>query len=80
MLWFAGGRISLLFLTVSNKQTDPKDAYGHYSHEHLAMTTAKLATKTQQDMELMAQRSHRDNVGILIELPGVIIATFIPTL
>lgn len=80
MLWFERGRSSLLFFTVSDKQTDPKNAYGLCSHDYLATTTAKLATKDQHDMELMVRKSHGDNMGFLIELSGIILATFIPIL
>jgi hypothetical protein len=36
--------------------------------------------KDQHDVELIVRTSHSNNMGILIELPGVILATFIPIL
>jgi hypothetical protein len=80
MLWFDRGKSSLLFFTVSNKQTDPKSTHRLCSHGYLATITARLATTSQRDVELMMSKSPGKKVGILIEVPGVILATFIPIL
>lgn len=75
-----GSKSSLLFLTVSDKICDPKKENGLSSHDYFATTTAKLATKGQGDQETMIRLSCQDTHGLLIELPGVILATFIPIL
>lgn len=80
MLWFDRGKSSLLFFTVSDKQTDPKSTHGLCSHGYLAIITARLATTSQRDVELIISKSPGNQVGILIEVPGVILATFIPIL
>jgi hypothetical protein len=80
MLWFDRGKSSLPFFTVSDKQTDPKSTHGLCSHGYLATITAWLATTSQRDVELMISKSPGNQVDILIEVPGVILATFIPIL
>jgi hypothetical protein len=71
---------SLLFFTVSDKQTDPKSTCSLCSHGYLATITAKLATMSQHDVELMVSKSPGNQMGILIEVSSVILATFIPIL
>lgn len=67
--------LTAIFFTVSDKQTDPKSTHGY-----LATITARLASTSQHDAELMISRSPSIQIGILIEIPGVILATFIPIL
>ena len=73
-------RTSLLFLTVSEKCTDVKKDYSLSSHDYLATIRTKLATQDQLNLELMIRLSCQNTLGILIELPGVVLATFIPIL
>jgi hypothetical protein len=70
----------LLSLTVTDKVCDPKQDKSLSAHGHLSTITARLATKGQSGQETMLRLSFRDAHGLLIELPGVILATFIPIL
>jgi hypothetical protein len=71
---------SLLFLTVSEKRTDPRAPFSLTSHEHILTIVTKLATSNQADLELLTQLSYQGIPGALIEFPGVVLATFIPIL
>jgi hypothetical protein len=73
-------RTSLLFLTVSEKCTDSRKDYSLGSENYQATILTKLATQNQLDLELMTRLSCKNTRGILIELPGVVLATFIPIL
>jgi hypothetical protein len=73
-------RTSLLFFTVSEKCTDVKKDYSLGSENYQATILTKLATQNQLDLELMTRLSYQNTHGILIELPGVVLATFIPIL
>ena len=71
---------SLLFFTVSEKCTDVKKSYNLISDNHHATITAKLAGQSQSDMESMIHLSCQTTHGLLIEFPGVLLATFVPVL
>jgi len=74
---------SLLFLTVSEKGTNPKAPYNLSSHEHISTILTKPATRNQADLELLIRLSCQSTGGrggALIEFPGVILSTFIPIL
>lgn len=73
-------RTSLLFFTVSEKCTDLKKDYSLGSENHQATILTKLATQNQLDLELMTRLSYQNTRGVLLELPGVVLATFIPIL
>ena len=73
-------RTSLLFFTVSEKCTDLKKDYSLGSENHQATILTKLATQNQFDLELMTRLSCQNTRGVLLELPGVVLATFIPIL
>jgi hypothetical protein len=73
------GRSSILFFTVSEKCTQPKE-FSLSSENHQATIAAKLATCNQIDMDLMIQWSCYNTRGALIEFPGVLLATFVPIL
>ena len=75
-----GNKVSLLFLTVSQKNTDPKSPYSLSSHDHISTILTKPATRNQSDLELLIQLSCQSTGGALIEFPGVILSTFIPIL
>jgi hypothetical protein len=71
---------SLLFLIVSEKCTDPKAPYSLSSRDHISTIVTKLATRNQGDLELLIQLSCQDTRGVLIEFPGILLATFLPIL
>ena len=73
-------KASLLFLTVSQKCTDASKDFGLSSRTHLATITAKLATQNQSELEKLIRLSSSKTQGILIEFPGVLLATFVPIL
>lgn len=73
-------KASLLFLTVSQKCTDTSKDFGLSSRTQLATITAKLATQNQSDLEKLIRLSSSKTQGILIEFPGVLLATFVPIL
>jgi hypothetical protein len=77
---FINNKSSLLFLTVSEKCTDPKASYSLSSHDHISTIVTKLATRNQVDLELLIQLSCQDTRGALIEFPGILLATFLPIL
>ncbi|KAI9801196.1 MAG: hypothetical protein M1825_003470 [Sarcosagium campestre] len=73
---------SLLFFTVSQKITDSGRDYGLASNGSYATITAKLAAVpgVAQVRALINLHLTRPSHGILIEFPGILLATFIPTL
>ena len=77
---FINNKSTLLFLTVSEKRTDPEASYSLSSHDHISTTVTKLATRNQRDLELLIQLSCQDTRGALIEFPGILLATFLPIL
>jgi hypothetical protein len=68
--WFDRGKISLLFFTVPDKQTDPKSFHGLCFPDYLGTITARLETTSQHDVELMICKSPGNQMVILIEVPG----------
>ncbi len=80
LLFVNGIHSSLLFFTVSEKCTDMKKEHGLCSVNHQATIKAKLATQSQNDMELMTRLSCQNIRGLLIELPDILLATFVPIL
>lgn len=79
-LFLDDAKPSLLFLTVSQKCTDASKDFGLSSKTHLATITAKLATRSQSDLEKLIRLSSSNIRGILVEFPGVLPATFVPIL
>jgi hypothetical protein len=74
-----GAQSSILLFTVSEKCTEIKD-FSLSSENHRSTVAAKLATSNQIDIELMIQLSCQNMRGVLIEFPGVLLATFVPIL
>lgn len=75
-----GTKGSLMFFTVSEKVTDTVKEHGLSSNVHRATITAKLATRSQRDLEMMINSSTQNVRGLLVEFPGVLLATFLPIL
>jgi hypothetical protein len=73
-------KTSLLFFTVAEKCTDMKKEYSLSSDNAWATILTRLATREQADLELLIRLSCQNTWGVLIELPGVVLATFIPIL
>ena len=60
--------------------TDPAKKEGLTNNDHHATVTTKLATRGQRYLELITHSSTCGARGLLIELPGVLLATFLPIL
>lgn len=71
---------SLLFFTVSEKCIDTNKDDGLTHHQYLATIKAKLITRSQNDFEVMTRLSCQNTSGLLIEFPGILLATFVPVL
>jgi hypothetical protein len=78
-VFYDGARCSLVFFTVNSKDTDHRKDYT-LANSDLATTTGKLASFSQVNFDLLVHLSHAKTRGVLIELPGVILATFKPIL
>ena len=80
---FGDKKSSLLFFTVSQKITDAKDAHGLTSREH-ATITAKLASsgnvEHMRQLILQSLTQKKSQTNLIIEFPGVLLATFVPVL
>lgn len=72
--------MSFLFLTTSEKTLDTKSNHSLTSDKDFGTIVAKLATRNQADLELLTQLSCGKTQGVLIEFPGVLLATFVPIL
>ena len=79
-LFVHDAKSSLLFFTVSQKCTDANKDFGLTSNDRLATITAKLAARNQSDLEKLIQLSTSRTMGILVEFPGALPATFVPIL
>lgn len=73
-------RCSCLFFIVTQKDTDPRHDYGLTSDANQATITASLASPSQTDFDLLMHSSCHNSPGILMEFPGIILATFSPIL
>jgi hypothetical protein len=73
-------KTSLLFFTVAEKYTDMKKEYSLSSDNAWATILTRLTTREQADLKLLIRLSCQNTWGVLIELPGVVLATFIPIL
>ena len=80
LLFVDDAKASLLFFTVSEKCIDTRNDHGLTSDQNQATITAKLATHLETDLEVMTRLSCQKQRGLLVEFPGVLLATFVPIL
>ena len=80
LLFTDDAKASLLFFTVSEKCTNTNNDYGLTSDKNHATITVKLATHLETDLEVMTRLSCQKQRGLLVEFPGVLLATFVPIL
>lgn len=80
LLFAKDAKSSLLFFTVSEKCIDTRKDDGLTHNQHQATIKAKLATRSQDDFEKMTGLSCQNKSGLLVEFPGVLLATFVPVL
>jgi hypothetical protein len=73
-------RSSILFFTVSEKGADTWKDYSLTSNERQSTITTKFGSWIQNNLDLMVRLSCENTQGVLIEFPGIILATFIPIL
>lgn len=71
---------SLLFFIVSEKCIDVTKDDGLTLHQHQATIKAKLTTRNQNDFEATTRLSCQNTSGLLVEFPGILLATFVPVL
>ncbi|KAI9836984.1 MAG: hypothetical protein M1819_000633 [Sarea resinae] len=73
---------SLLFFTVSQRLTDPEERYGLASSGHFATIISTLASGIDrgQVVSLMKLTHLERDQSVLIEFPGILLGTFVPTL
>lgn len=69
-----------LVLIVSEKCTDPSRNHSLVPESRQATITTKLATREPSDLQLLIQIYHAKLHGVLVDLPGLIPATFKPVL
>lgn len=79
-IWIQDTVVQHVFLTVSNKTTDPTEEYSLTHHNQMAYINASLVTQDRTTVKMLMQASIRATRGILLEFPNVIPATFSPTL
>lgn len=81
-LSFEGTGSSLLFLTVSQKITDPNNRHGLATRGSHATITAKLASEHDETQweSLVKMTFPRDTQNFVVEFPTILLATFVPVL
>ena len=81
-LSFEGTSSSLLFFTVSQKNTDPNEPHGLSARGSHATVTVKLASEHDETQweSLVKMSFPRDTRRFAIEFPGILPATFVPIL
>jgi hypothetical protein len=80
LIWVQDGVVQHVFLTVSEKITDPRKEYGLSNHPHMAYITTSLVTQDRPTVKMLVQANSGMSRGILLEFPKVVPATFAPTL
>ncbi|KAL8637451.1 MAG: hypothetical protein Q9228_005277 [Teloschistes exilis] len=80
LLFLDDGQASLLFLTVTEKCTDRTKPLSLSSNTGQATITAKLATGRETDLEKLIGLNGHGRLGLLVEFPDVLLATFVPIL
>ncbi|KAG4428680.1 hypothetical protein IFR05_015837 [Cadophora sp. M221] len=81
LLSFDGNnKSSLLFLNRTGKETDPDKQASLGFDDRRVRITAQLTTNSEAGLETMIRLNDRKSRNVLIELPGIITATFIPIL
>ncbi|PPJ52383.1 hypothetical protein CBER1_10920 [Cercospora berteroae] len=79
-LWIQESSVHHLFLTVAERNTDPRSDSSLTHNENMATITTKLATQDKQHVELLLKLSCEKVHGVMLEFPHVLPATFTPVL
>ncbi|CAG5157044.1 uncharacterized protein ALTATR162_LOCUS4837 [Alternaria atra] len=79
-IWIQDTIVQHVFLTVSDKTTDPKKKYSLTHHNQMAYITTSLVTQDRTTVKTLMHAHIGATRGILLEFPKVMPATFAPTL
>jgi hypothetical protein len=79
-IWIHDSTVQHIFLTLSEKTTDPKKEYGLTHGKEMAYITANLVTQDRATVRSLMQAQTGAARGLLLEFPKVIPATFSPIL
>ncbi|KAF1833598.1 P-loop containing nucleoside triphosphate hydrolase protein [Decorospora gaudefroyi] len=80
LIWVQDGEVQHIFLTVSQKITDPTKEYGLTHHSDMGFITASLVTQDRPTVKMLMTALTGMTPGILLEFPKVMPATFAPIL
>lgn len=79
-MWIQNSIVQHIFLTVTQKTTDPRQEYGLADRDYMATITAKLTHQDHDSLDTLIGASCGNSKGLLLEFPNVIPATFVPIL
>ncbi|CAN9148213.1 unnamed protein product [Alternaria alternata] len=79
-IWIQDNVVQHIFLTVSDKTTDPKKEYSLTHHHQMAYVTTNLVTQDRATVKMLMRANIGVTRGLLLEFPKVMPATFAPTL
>ncbi|UPX11032.1 uncharacterized protein EKO05_0001658 [Ascochyta rabiei] len=79
-IWIQDSVVQQLFLTVTQKSTNPAQEYNLVDRDYIATITAKLTTQDHTSLDISIGASCGNTQGVLLEFPNVIPATFVPIL
>jgi hypothetical protein len=79
-IWTRNAVVQHVFLTVSDKTTDPKQEFGLTHDNHMAYIKVSLVTQDRATVKMLMQANIGAARGVLLEFPKVMPATFLPTL
>ncbi|KAL1792144.1 hypothetical protein ACET3X_009895 [Alternaria dauci] len=79
-IWIEDNVVQHIFLTVSDKTTDPKKEYSLTNHNQVAYVTTSLVTQDRATVKMLMHANIGVARGLLLEFPKVMPATFAPTL
>jgi hypothetical protein len=79
-IWIQDNVVQHIFLTVSDKSTDPKKNFSLTHHSQMAYITTSLVTQDRATVKMLMRANIGVARGLLLEFPKVMPATFAPTL
>ncbi|KAJ4352735.1 hypothetical protein N0V95_004007 [Ascochyta clinopodiicola] len=79
-IWIQDSVVQQLFLTVTQKSTNPAQEYNLVDRDFVATISAKLTTQDHATLDTLIGASCGNTHGVLLEFPNVIPATFVPIL
>jgi hypothetical protein len=79
-IWKEGSVLNHSFLVISQRNIDAKQGHGLADRAGIATITAKPTTQDNRSLRTLLKSSRDQSMGIMIEFPKVIPATFVPIL